>query len=177
VKNKRADRIWLKLTECYGVRLAENYGNEMPASWIEAIWDLADDQIAYGLRVVRRESPIHPPPLGQFVQACVNMPIQQQRQVASLQEQFCEYAAIKFHGRLQPAHFSRPWVYLYREWFDAARPKGMEKCAECTGVLIECDNGTSFKITVAEMQADTGGYQRMLRNFRRGPKPAQADAA
>jgi hypothetical protein len=145
----------------------------MPEAWAEAIEELTDEQIAHGLKTVMRESPIHPPPLGQFVQACMNMPIAQASQLPNLQSQLCEYAAIKFHGRLKRWEYSRPWTYLYREWFDGSRPKGMEKCAECTGVLIECENGTAFRITVAEMQADTEGYQRMLRNFRPGPLPAR----
>jgi hypothetical protein len=72
---------------------------------------------------------------------------------------------------------SRPWTYLYREWFDASRPKGLEKCAECTGLLIECDNGTRFKIMIADMQGDSAGHSRALRSFTHGPMPVQADAA
>jgi hypothetical protein len=178
--NNRANRIWLKLTECYGARLAENYGKTPPESWTQAIDELTDSQLTFGIRQVSRESPLHPPTLGQFVQACLAMPVAQHKPVATLQEQLCEYVAIKLHARLTQGatlwDYSGPWTYLYREWWDESRPKGFERCAECTGVVVECRNGKSFKFTVAEMQADTEDYQRMLRNFRPGPLPPRRTA-
>jgi hypothetical protein len=100
--------------------------------------------------------------------------VSQNLEVASLQEQLCEYVALKMHDRLQRTWtYSGPWTYLYREWRDQSRPKGFEQCAECTGVVIQLDEDTRLKFTVAEMLADTETYQRALRNFRPGPRPNQ----
>src|SRR5260370_204570 len=99
-KNKRADRVWNRLIQSYGTRVAEMYGIDMPKPWIDAVDDLSDEQIAYGLRVVLRESPIHPPPLGQFIQCCVNMPGAQVHEGPSVPPHPRAYAA--FH--LPPLH-------------------------------------------------------------------------
>lgn len=183
-KNKRADRVWDRLIQSYGTRVAEMYGLEMPKPWVDAVDDLSDEQIAYGLKAVVRESPIHPPALGQFVQCCVNMPVAQRNDGPSIQAQLCEYAALRLQHLIRkeatPAErwtYSRPWTYCYREWRDETRPKGMEKCAECVGVVIDLDNGKKIGWTVTEMLGDTEGHARVMRNFRPGPYPSEAQMA
>jgi hypothetical protein len=173
-KNKRGDRVWDRLIQSYGTRVAEAYGADMPKPWQDAIDDLTDEQIAYGIRAVIGITPIHPPTLGQFTQACSNMPLSQTKPVATLQEQLCEYAMLKlrhlYDGINDPKKFwinSRPWSYVYREWWDATRPRGTEKCAECTGVVIDLDDGKRLGFSVAAMQADTEVYRIVMRSFRR----------
>ena len=173
-KNKRADRVWDRLIQSYGTRVAEAYGANMPKPWVDAVDDFSDEQIAYGLKAVTRASPIHPPTLGQFQQCCSNMPVATENAGPSLQEQLCAYATLQLFTRLKPIEFSRPWTYIYREWWDATRPKGFERCAECRGIVIDLDNGTRLGFSVDAMQADTQGHQRALRSFRPGPRPTQA---
>jgi hypothetical protein len=145
-KNKRAERVWDRLIQSYGTRVAEMYGVDMPKPWVDAVDELLDEQIAYGLKSVLRESPIHPPALGQFVQCCENMPAAQTKTGPTVQEQLCQYAALQVHGGAGPIgmglkDYSRPWTYVYREWRDESRPKGFERCAECLGIVIELEDG------------------------------------
>jgi hypothetical protein len=168
-KNKRADRVWDRLIQSYGTRVAEAYGPDVPKPWQDAIEDLTDEQIGYGLKAIIGQSPIHPPTLGQFVQCCVNMPLAQQKQIATIQEQLCEYAMLKLRHK-----YSHPWSYVYREWWDATRPKGFERCAECTGVVIDLDDGTRIGFSVANMHGDHDVHTAALRSFRR-PARAKAD--
>ena len=174
--SKRADRVWKRLIEAYGSRVAENYGKEIPKSWIDAIEDLSDEQVTYGLRKVIRESPIHPPALGQLVAACVDMPQPStDKRGPSIQEQLCAYVTLALFSRLNPKQFALPWTYLYREWIDESRPKHLQKCAECTGVLIPQldEENPAFRFTVAQMMGDKEGYAKALKSFEPGPRPSE----
>jgi hypothetical protein len=64
----------------------------------------------------------------------------------TLQEQLSTYVMRRYGGRLTQTEIQRPWTYLYREWHD-----GNKRCCECTGVLVERDNGSRMRIPVAEM--------------------------
>lgn len=182
-KNKRADRLWDRLIQSYGTRVAEAYGADIPKPWQDAVDDLTDEQIAHGIKVIIAVTPIHPPTLGQFVQTCTNMPVAQNKSVATLQEQLCEYAMLKLRQQFEVDaagknlktlfQYSRPWTYVYREWWDATRPKGFEKCAECMGVVIDWDNGTRSGFSVANMLADTEVHRVVMSSFRRGPNKHQ----
>ncbi len=134
--NKRADRVWKRLIEAYGSRVAENYGRDIPQSWVTAIADLTDEQIAYGLRKVMRDTPIHPPSQGQFVACCVDLPQVQTDKGPTIQEQLCAYASLQLRPRLDPLQYALPWTYLYREWIDEEKPKHLQRQAECIGVQI-----------------------------------------
>ncbi len=173
-KTKRTDRIWLRLVQAYGSRVAESYGDEMPKPWLDAIDDLTDEQIAYGLRKVTRDTPIHPPTLGQFVNCCVDMPQPVSNKGPTIQEQLCVYASLMLRARLDPAQFALPWEYLYREWIDDEKPKHLQRQAECTGVVIPAVVGyDSFTFTAASMLCDKEGYQKAMRYFQPGPVPTQ----
>lgn len=66
----------------------------------------------------------------------------------SLQERLCEYVLREFGSRLTPKEMAGPWAYVYREWRD-----GDKHCAECTGVVIEREDGTRIGFQVRDMQA------------------------
>lgn len=170
----RATKLWKRFTQSYGTRFTEAYGAKPTEAWIEAIDALTDEQIAYGTKAVMRESPIYPPALGQFVQTSANMPIAQADKGPSIQEQLLEYAALKLIHRIKPIEYARPWTYVYREYWDATRPKGFERCAECTGVVIDLDDGTRLGFSVASMLGDTEGHAKAMRMFRPGPLPTEA---
>lgn len=170
--DNRGKRVWLRLIQAYGSRVAETYGEDIPRPWVEALEDLTDEQIQYGLRNVIKITPIHPPTLGQFIQACVNMPVAQLRATATIQEQLCEYAAMHVHDKDGPngmtlSEYSLPWTYVYREWWDSTRPKGFEKCAECIGIVIDLNDGRKIGWSVGAMQSDQEIYQKVLRSFDR----------
>lgn len=172
--DKRAERIWLRLIQAYGSRVAESYGEDMPRPWMDAVADLTDDQIAYGLRKVARDTPIHPPTLGQFVACCIDMPQIATSKGPTIQEQLCAYASLMLRARLDQRQYCLPWMYLYREWLDENKPKQYQKQAECTGVIIPgVDGNASFKFMVTEMHADKKGYEKAMKYFTPGPKPTR----
>jgi hypothetical protein len=97
----------------------------------------------------------------------------------SIQAQLCEYACQHVHDKAGPKdsmtlwEYSRPWTYVYREWRDETRPKGLERCAECIGLIIELDNGKRIGWSVAAMRADAEGHAKALKAFTPGPKPTR----
>lgn len=62
----RASRVWMRLGSWYGSRLGEAYGPTPPDDWVALIDRTDDERLEQGLLKVRRESPIHPPTLGQL---------------------------------------------------------------------------------------------------------------
>lgn len=158
--DKRAKRIWLRLIQAYGSRVAESYGEDMPRPWIDAVADLTDEQIAYGLRKVTRDTPIHPPTLGQFVACCVDFPQASGDDGPTIQAQLCAYVMRTRYPTDRDSKFtpdqmrqsSQPWTYLYREWTDDSRPKHAQRCAECTGVMVPAAGALEgFLVMVSDM--------------------------
>lgn len=101
---------------------------------------------------------------------------------ATVQEQLCAYATLHSHDLSGPKgmtllEFSRPWVYVYREWIDPAMIKKdtnpLGRCAECIGLVIELDNGKRIGWSVAAMLADSEGHAKALRSFQPGPRPTR----
>jgi hypothetical protein len=64
--SRRASRTWEKLGQWYGSRLADNYGPTPPDDWIELIDRTDDERLNTALALVRSQTPIHPPTLGQL---------------------------------------------------------------------------------------------------------------
>lgn len=184
--NKRADRVWLRLVQSYGSRVAESYGEDIPKIWADAVEDLTDEQITYGLRKVTRDTPIHPPTLGQFVAACADMPQNHAEGGPTMQELLCAYVMLTHFPTNRDSKFtpdqssqtSRPWTYLYREWIDEGKPKHLQRCAECTGVLVPPAGALAgFRVNVADMLADSAGHAKAMRSFKPGPTPNQREKA
>ena len=76
----------------------------------------------------------------------------------TLQEQLCAWVtprafAMVQRGEMTHREFSGTWSYTYREWTDTNRERHLQRCAECTGVVIELEDGRKLGWTVAEMQA------------------------
>lgn len=160
--DKRAQRIWLRLIQAYGSRVAESYGEDMPRPWSDAVADLTDEQVAYGLRKVTRDTPIHPPTLGQFVACCIDMPQVAKNDGPTIQERLSEYVMIQMFSRMHPRQVSMPWTYIYREWNDEEKPKHAQRQAECTGVYIPAfGDFEGFRIDVIDMTGDRT-YQMRL---------------
>jgi len=179
-KNERRARlVWQRLTECYGARLLETYGTDIPKPWLDAIEKLSDESIAQALIRVRAESPVHPPTLGQFERAGIITSKAPRPGEPTIQEQLCEYVARQLSRQLITVEarmaFSRPWTYRYREWRDDTRPKGFERCAECTAVEVDMSSGVVSRFTVEQMFGDREGHAEVMRYFNaRGGKPLGA---
>lgn len=176
--SKRADNLWKRLIQIYGSRVAENYGPKPPEMWLEAIDDLSNEQINFGLRKISRESPIHPPALGQFVNACNELPVAETEKSATLQEQLSEYAMLKLYRgkqKLTPEEGRQaagPWTYLFREWIDTEKPKYHQRQAECVGLVVEPVGALpGHRIMVVDMQADTLLHNKAVRRLSSGYEP------
>jgi hypothetical protein len=173
---RREKRVWERLIQSYGSRVAEAYGPEMPKPWSDAIADLTDEQIAYGLRKVNRDTPIYPPTLGQFVAACIDMPSAAIITGPSVQSILSAYAVLTVGARLHLMQFSFPWTYLYREWIDEEKPKHAQRQAECVGLLIPAwgSEHPEYRIMVIDMLADSDGHARAVESFKPGVQHAKA---
>lgn len=66
MSNKRADRVWLRLSQWYGARWIEAFGPKPTEDWIRAVTGAADSQIAAALLAIRTKHLSHPPTLPEF---------------------------------------------------------------------------------------------------------------
>lgn len=64
--SSRALKVWSRLGQWYGSRIAESYGDIPPPDWCALIDRTDDERLDVALMNVRRETPIHPPTLGQL---------------------------------------------------------------------------------------------------------------
>ncbi len=169
--DRRAAKVWKRFLESYGAKWSEAYGPKPLDLWTESIDDLTDGQISYGIRKVIRDTPIFPPTLGQFVQACNDMPVPKVESGPSLQEQLVAYVVLK-HPNMPRRQMAAPWTYLYREWVDGSKPKHLQRCAECSGVLIPAaDSAEGFREMVIDMMGDQELHPRVLKSFKPGNYP------
>lgn len=109
--SKRSDSSWKRLGSWYGARLFEQYGQHPPEDWCE-LFDRTDDERLWdALLAVRRESPVHPPTLGQIEAALPK------KQWASNGEpskpQQCADLMLAKHGEDMCKHQrAMPWNYF-----------------------------------------------------------------
>lgn len=64
--SRRASRVWDRLGQWYGSKLADSYGPTPPEDWAVLIDRTDDERLEQALLAVRRESPVFPPTLGQI---------------------------------------------------------------------------------------------------------------
>lgn len=67
----------------------------------------------------------------------------------SVQAQLCEYVSRKLSHLHRTVTYSQPWTYVYREWSENGK-----QCAECTGVIVEREDGTRLKFEVTDMHGE-----------------------
>lgn len=161
-RSKRTDRVWDRLIQSYGIRVADTYGKDMPKPWVDQIEDLTDEQIQYALRKVVRDTPIHPPTLGQFMAAAADMPQRDGQGGPTIQERLVAWIVRRYFPAQRDDKFTpeqsrqlaQPWTFLYREWIDENRPKHAQRCAECIGVLVPAFGSLpGFRVNVSDMKA------------------------
>jgi hypothetical protein len=170
--NRRAKLLWKRLTQTYGARFLEQFGKEPTDPWIEAVENLRDEQIAFGLRKITREHVQHPPSLGAFQQACNDMPQPVVDSGPTVQAQLCAYITLTRFDRLSANQQRGPWTCLYREGTDSTQPKHLQRIAMCVGVVIDPDGKfPGHRVMVEDMHTDTNNYNRALQSFKPGPKP------
>jgi len=92
--SKRAARTWDRLRQWYGARVAEQYGAVPPLDWCAIIDRTDDERIETALATVRRESPAHPPTLGQLEAAIPKRDLWSNNQRSQI-DQFADFAVSK----------------------------------------------------------------------------------
>lgn len=151
----RAQRVWDRLTDWYGVRFTDTYGSEPSSDWCRAIDATDNNAIKRALSIVRSKYLEHPPTLPQFLAALKPAQSDIPRSGPSVQEQLADYVVRILQPRVEagdiPAwQFSQPWTYLHRE----STTEDGKRAAECVGVLVPPVKGSpGMQFTVADMQA------------------------
>ena len=67
---KRAEKVWVQLSELFGKAHYRESGNTPPNLWIQAIKSLSDAQLMAGLANLGNDGLSFPPNLSQFIAAC-----------------------------------------------------------------------------------------------------------
>lgn len=105
--SRRASRVWRRLTQWYGARLAESFGPTCPEDWCDVIDRTDDERLEQALATIRRDHLHHPPTLGEFEAAIPKRQHGEQRSPASL---LAEHAVKTLP--LCPHQLARPWSYF-----------------------------------------------------------------
>lgn len=106
--SRRASRVWTRLTQCYGARLADSYGPTCPPDWCEVIDRTDDERISQALMTVRRDHLHHPPTLGEFESAIPKRKHGTER--VSAASALAAHAAR--HLPLCPHQLAQTWTYF-----------------------------------------------------------------
>lgn len=167
----RAARVWRRLTEWYGSRLAEQFGEDPPSDWCEIV-DRADNEtVKVGLARIRAQYAVHPPTLPQFEAA-----MKPSRPMAldgpSIAQRLAEHAMRTLGTRLTAGQIRGPWTYV-GETYAVTNKKGEtdpKGGVVITGVVIGADGDSPcYRIMVQDIDhadhapvgtgSDTTNYQ------------------
>lgn len=134
----RSRRVWQRLTEWYGTRMVEQYGEVPPSDWCEVVDDSDNESVRRGLAHIRVRFPQHPPTLPQFEQ--VMRPVQVSRG-PTVADRLCEHVMREHGGSLTPTQIRSPWTYL-------GAPEGI------IGVIVPADGERpGYRVMVADLGA------------------------
>jgi hypothetical protein len=148
----RARRVWDRLTEWYGTRLAEMYGPNPPRDWRRLVDRSNDFDVRRALNTIRTKHPSHPPTLPEFESALrPPPPVHREPHEATLQERLVAHVMKTRH--LPPAQIIARWTFLYErvQWTDREnRPR--DELAKCIGVFVPPVEGASgFSVSASEL--------------------------
>ena len=152
----RAARVWRRLSEWYGARLADQFGEDPPGDWCEIV-DRADNgTIKAGLVKIRTTYAAHPPTLPQFEAAM--RPARQVIEVGpSNAERLAVFAMRQVGRRLTHKQLRGPWSYG-GERFATTNAKGEidpRGGARVTSVSISPDgDAPGYRFTLDDLAAD-----------------------
>lgn len=150
--SKRASQLWDRLRQWYGVRLAEQFGDDPPADWRRLVDRSSNEDIKRALAVLRTKHVSHPPTLLEFEHALKPPPLAHRDPHSdSVQEQLVKHVVAT--RRLTPAQLRGPWTFLYarRQWTDSLG-RSRNELADCVGVVIPADgDAPEIRVTCAEM--------------------------
>lgn len=154
--SQRAQRVWDRLSQWYGARLAEQYGDTPPPDWCEVIDDADNDTVKLVLAQIREKHTTHPPTFPEFDALFAKA----KRPVAAstgptIKEQLADF--VLKHRALTREQLRMPWTFLGRQ-FDAPGPDGKMRHnwgVEITGVVVPADgDALGYRVMVADMQLE-----------------------
>ena len=152
----RARRVWKRLTDWYGARLGEMFGEEPPPDWCEIVDQADNEPIKTGLSKIRTTYTAHPPTLPQF--AAAMRPARHVLEVGpSNAERLAEFAMRQVGRQLTPKQIREPWLYG-GERFAATNAKGEidpRGGARVTSVSILADGERpGYRFTLEDLAAE-----------------------
>lgn len=139
--SQRAQRVWDRLSDWYGVRFADQFGDLPSQDWCTVIDGVSNDDLVAALVLVRERHVTFPPTLPEFVALVkeVRMP---RARGPSVAEQLAAFVARAYP--LTPAQLARPWTFQYQ--IVGGRPV-------VTGVVIDADGEkTGYRVSIEDMQ-------------------------
>lgn len=149
----RSKHLWKRLTEWYGTRILETYGELPPPDWCDVIDSVDNDAVKKGLATIRTKYLTFPPTLPEFEAAVKPPRARSANKVQTVQERLCAYVARNYWDMLTPAQQRGPWTYIGTTSAGKA-PEGMREDwgVEITGVVIAADgDSTGYRVKVEDM--------------------------
>lgn len=147
----RAKRVWARLGEWYGTKLADQYGPFPPKDWCDLVDDADNEQIKIGLNRIRGEYLAWPPTLPQFADAI--KPVERARDTGpTVLDRLIEFVVA--NRALTRTQLRTPWTFLGRE-FDAPGPDGK----------MRRNHGVDVIGVVVPADGDHPGYRVMLEDL------------
>lgn len=108
--SRRASKVWDRLGQWYGSRLADSYGPTPPEDWVTVIDRTDDERLDQALSHVRHQTPIHPPTLGQLEDA---IPKRETGNSGPSKPQRLADLMMRLHGRdMCPHQIRSVWNYF-----------------------------------------------------------------
>lgn len=148
----RARRVWDRLSEWYGTRVAETYGPNPPRDWCRLVDRSNDADVKRALSTIRTKHPSHPPTLPEFETALrPPAPVHRGPSDETVAERLVKHVIRNF--RLSTGQMIAHWTFLYEkaQWTDQqGRPRN--ELATCVGVWIPADGEhAGFRVSAQDV--------------------------
>lgn len=157
----RSARLWSRLQQWYGSRLAEVYGQEPGRDWCELVDASDNETVKLVLSQIREKHTTFPPTFPEFDALFAKARAPSQRTGPTLVDKLCEF--VLSHRTLTPHQMRAPWTFLSQE-FDAIAGDGKMQTnhgVTITGVLIPPDgDAPGLRVMVEDMNAGDYREQR-----------------
>lgn len=161
--SRRAERVWTRLTQWYGKRFTEQYGDHATPDWCMAVDDATNDAVKLALSECRNKHTSFPPTLPEFEQLLQRATKPAASSGPSATDRLTNY--VIRNKPLTEAQLRMPWKYL-AELFDAP---------DATGKMV-ANFGLRITGVVVPADGDKPGYRVMLADtaLEQLPAPAQS---
>lgn len=134
----RAKRVWERLMNWYGTRLAEQYGAVPTSDWCSVVDESDNDTVVKVLAQIREKHTTHPPTFPEF-ELLFRRAKSHAVQGPSLASSLSDY--VLRTQRLTDTQLRTPWMYT----------RNVD--GNISGVIVQADGAApAIRITVADMQ-------------------------